>query len=304
MLRTTRLHTTWLRTTSPLLGDGQSLRRIGLVSLSLLLFVPLGAIAAPLRPERPTVTPVRPTAQPVRSRLKFRVGVRASRFRVGGFSRASKCADGAVLTSLVPPFNPGVDQKITERVGSRERETRAPIDTTMSPRPIFWLHVPKTTGAQAEFTLQDQGGRRQLYQTKFTLTNNQSGVVGIKLPESVSPLVVGQDYVWQVSVDCDPDRPDKALVLGSWIRRVDPAQLPAASDFNPRALVQQLTTANDQEKPSLYAALGIWQEAVSGLAQLRLKNPANAQIRQDWRDLMTQTRMEDFLKDEPVLQIF
>jgi hypothetical protein len=245
---------------------------------------------------KPTL--VRPTRPAVRSRLRFRVGVRPSSFRIGGLARSAKCtnpgASQAMLTSIVPPL----------QTGEKAQKTSAPVDKTIAAHPTIWLHVPQGLGLKAKFTLQDVDlNKPQLYRTEFTLSN-QAGIVGIQVPETAPALVVGHRYIWQVSVICDANRPDRNPRLGSWLERIDPAKLPASPGFNPQDLARQLEQAEAADKAPILADLGIWQDALSILALQRKANPQDLQAQQDWRDLLKQNQLEPFLETAPILNLF
>lgn len=270
-----------------------SLLLILLLTIGIATIPPISAIAQPKLspPTRPTGT-TRPT---VRSRLKFRVGVRPSKFRIGGFSRASSCENGAKLTALVPP--PGLDSK--EQIAA----TQSPIDYTTASHPTLWIHIPKLpSGTTAQFTITKEGNQqREFYSTRFNVAE-KSGIIGVRIPSSTPALDVGARYRWQVRILC-PVRAE--LNLGSWIQRIEARQLPRG--MNPersRSLLQQLTTEKPENHAPLYADLGLWQDAITSIAQLRLKNDKDLQLNQDWADLLNQTKMEPFLLKEPILKIF
>ncbi len=225
-------------------------------------------------------------ARSARRRLSFRVGVRPSHFRVGGFSRSGKsCDDQTQITAFAPP--PRADEKIAEKYGA--------IDTTLSSHPTFWVHlagVPQDTPIQ--FTLQDEAGTKQLYTTKFQ-SNGQTGVLGIRLPQEKTGLKVGERYAWQVAIRCEPSDRSADRALGSWVQRIDPAQIKSTQGFNPKPLVQELARASEQDQPALYAGLGVWQDAVTTLINLQLKQPQNQELKEDWRSLLTAAQMTEFI---------
>jgi hypothetical protein len=270
------------------------------LGLLLPLLLTIGVVGLPTSPTigeplTPTIRPTITTRPAVRSRLKFRVGVRPSKFRIGGFARASSCEKSAKLTALVPPA--GLDSK--EPIVANQ----SPIDYTTATHPTFWIHVPKLpTGTMAQFTITKEGNQqREFYSTRFGVAE-KSGIVGIQVPTSAPPLAIGTRYRWQVRILC-PVRSE--LNLGSWVQRIDSNQLPR--DISPdkaRTILQKITTEKPEDRAPLYADLGLWQDAITAIAQLRLKNDSDPQLEQDWKDLLTQTKMEPSLLKEPILKIF
>lgn len=216
----------------------------------------------------------------VAGRLGFRVRVRPSRFRVGGFARGS--CPPVSIAPVTPPTQP-------EEISSKEE---APVDSTASAHPTLFVNIPtEIPGATAELTLQNEAGDQQLYSTTFPLTG-KPGIVGIRIPDSVPPLQVGQKYLWQVSVACNPNKPEERLFAMSWVERValDPT------------VASQINQASLREKSALYAEAGIWQDTLSTLAELRLSNPNDQAVAQDWASLMQSVNLQDFA-NKPVVQI-
>lgn len=229
------------------------------------------------------------------SRLSWRVYPRPSRYRVGGFSRSSQCfAGNQSVTALTPP--PRSEESINSE--------NAAVNGTLSSHPIFWLSVPQTQPTQAFFSLQkaDAGEEAELHSQEITLSG-QAGVIGIKLPESAPGLKEGETYLWQVLIQCEPESYNGALHLGSWIKRLDPNELPMQVGLSGPALVKRLAHTAAEEKALIYANLGIWQDTISTLAELRYRDPQNVQVQEDWAALLNATQMQSFVQS-PILKIF
>ncbi len=216
-----------------------------------------------------------------RRRLNFRVGVRPSRYRVGGFSRAATSTCGPTsnktITALVPPPLP------EEQVPTKE----APVDKTIAERPTFFVDVPNFATTNAQFTLQPEhpkpGEKKDLYNKKFQLTG-KSGIIAIPLPSSVPALQIGQKYLWQMAVKCNPLDPSSDIVVIGWIERV-----------------QSPTTATG-DKLNTLAEAGVWQDTMSTLALRRYEQPNDRTAAEDWASLMEDVKMPQF-KDTAIVQI-
>ncbi len=268
--------------------------------LAALLFLPsLSTAMGSALAGSPTSTTQQRTTKPAasaptnqRRRLSWRLGVRPSRFRVSGFSRSGTCPNQAKMTAFVPPPRP------EERV----RKSDAPIDLTISERPTFWVYVAAMSpDAEVQFTLQDSAGKRELYNTRFTVSG-ATGLLGVQLPNTAPALKVGESYIWQIAVRCDRDNRDSDQIIGSWVQRITPEQLKPVAGFNPSPIVQQLARASEREKPLLYAELGIWQDAVTSLIQLRRTQPNDVELQEDWRNLLTTAQMQEFT-NAPILDV-
>ncbi|MEB3293398.1 MAG: DUF928 domain-containing protein [Synechococcales bacterium] len=246
--------------------------------------------------QRSRLTRAKPPAKP-RKRLNWRVSVRPTGYRQGAIARSAICAQPEkTLTAIVP----------APQVGESLDRNSLPVDYSSRDYPTVWMHVPATTpGTAAHLTVQQATGdktRRQIYSTPLILSG-QSGFIGVQLPRSLPAMQVGQRYLWQLRLPCgNPNKPETHPVIGGWIERVDPQQL-AQQQGKPTEFLQQLAIAPTTEIPLLYAELGIWQDVLTGLAELRLNNPTDRQITQDWQDLLSQTGMEA-LASSPVLKIF
>jgi Domain of Unknown Function (DUF928) len=230
-----------------------------------------------------------------RRRLNWRVGVRASRYSVGGFSRSGTCSAPAKLTPFVPPVRP------EERIN----RFKAPVNLTVSSRPTVWVHVadiPPNT--EMQFTLQDEMGDRDLYSTRFTL-DQESGLVGLRLPDSAPPLKLGSNYAWELAMTCpgeDGSTSTDQVSASGWLQRVNPQQLKPTATFDPSPLARELAKAPELDKPALFAELGIWQDAVTTLLALQQTQPNNRDLQEDWRSLLNGAQLSQFV-DAPVLNI-
>lgn len=229
------------------------------------------AIAAP----RNTTRTIKP-----RRRLNFRVGVRPSRSRVGGYSRSATCDSDKTLQALVPPAQSQEEEK--------EAKNNAPLDKTIVANPTFFVYLPTelATGA-AEFVLRTEAQTKEkmkptIYQKNFQLTG-QSGMIGISLPQSVS-LQMDQEYVWEVTVNCNTDPKAKKLTVIGWVKRVQP---PAT------ATGDKLYTLAEE---------GVWQDTMSTLALRRYEQPNDRTAAEDWASLMEDVKMSQF-KDTAIVQI-
>ncbi len=270
---------------------------ISLASLCLIPAIappPAKATSPPATTIAPTTSPAVQLAQRRRRSLSWRVGVRSSRYRIGGFSRSGNCANQAKMTAFVPPPRP--DEQIKPADGA--------VDTTLSDRPTFWVYltgVPKTS--QVQFTLQDSGTNpRELYNTRFAV-NGETGILGVRLPPSVPALKVGESYLWQMAIACDPNDPSSdRITIGSWLQRISLSQVKATPGFAPQPIIQALASATEMDKPALYAELGIWQDAVTSIIALRQKQPNDQELQADWRSLLTATQMGGFI-NTPLLGV-
>lgn len=183
--------------------------------------------------------------------------------RVGGASRGTCPRTSKNLTALVPiiPTLP----------------TDSVLGLTFAEHPTLWFYVPYSLTATrpVEFVLFDNQGT-ELYRTLLSESGTAPGVMGFNIPETVPPLAVNKRYKWYLTVFCDANERSDFRSVEGWVQRValDPKLQP------------KLEQATPQQKAALYTQAGVWHEAVTTLAQLHRQNPNNANLQQQWQELM------------------
>jgi len=181
----------------------------------------------------------------------------------GGASRGACPAAALPLTALVPT--------VQSAVGG----------LTTADHPTFWFYVPYALTAEhaAEFVLLDDQNR-YVYRTTLVNTNsNAIGITQVTLPATVT-LEKDKLYQWVFMVNCEIDNP--IFTRGS-IRKVtiDPT------------LSNKIKQAGDLEKARLYAENGIWFDALTTLAALKIAKPGDAAIALEWRSLLQSVDLAD-----------
>jgi hypothetical protein len=154
-------------------------------------------------------------------------------------------------------------------------------------RPILWFYTPynKSSNYPADFELLDEQSN-PIYKTTISLPD-KAGVIGVPLP----PLTVKKPYRWFLNVYCDRQQQETPIFVEGVVQRVELSQ----------ALKEQLQTADPIQQIAIYANNGIWHEAVTTLAQLRQKNPQDATLAVDWKELLTSVGLTQFSDQLPVI---
>jgi hypothetical protein len=148
------------------------------------------------------------------------------------------------------------------------------IESTVAPRPTFFVHVSQTSGQKAEFMLVNEKGEEVYKNNNITLSGSP-GIISISLPANAPALEVGKSYYWSLTAICDDDWAKNPAVDG-WVKRIE---------LN-STLANQLNRAAPRDRPVIYADASIWTDALTALADLRKANPNDSQLRQDWEDLL------------------
>ena len=89
---------------------------------------------------------------------------------------------------------------------------------------------------------------------------------------------------------CDPKNPSLDPFVDGWVQRVS-----LTEDIS-----NNLATASDSEKVDIYAAAGIWQDALTTLADLRQNNPNDRNLENQWNQLLENIGLEK-IAQEPMI---
>lgn len=150
------------------------------------------------------------------------------------------------------------------------------LGATTAAHPTFWFYVPYQPSYTAKFVLRDQDGKSVVYQTNVSLPKTP-GVVSLSLPSTVAPLEIGKRYHWYFKIYCTAQQPPG--FVDGWIQR---------KSLNP-TLKSQLEKATRGERVALYAANGIWYEALTAASELRRTNPKDT----NWAALLRAVGLKD-----------
>ena len=164
-------------------------------------------------------------------------------------------------------------------------ESELVLGFTNAEHPTFWFYVPYS-GCPLEFVLKDEQDN-DIYQTTLTASDDLPGVISVRLPSTVAPLEIGKRYRWYLSV-LDPKKPDEVLDgVDGWVQR---------ESLN-LTVQNQLETATLSQRVALYAANGMWHEALTTASELR-RIDGNSH---EWTVLLQAVDLED-IASEPILE--
>lgn len=206
----------------------------------------------------------------------------------GGASRGNCNATDAPLTALVPTATQNHETGGNETL---ESETTVIPGLTTAPHPTFWFYTPTplTPDQPAEFLLLDEAGE-YVYTTTLNYTETP-GIIKVVLPTSLpnleNGLEEGKTYRWVFQVTCESGNP---IDIWGEVQRVAVSQ----------ELQTQLEQASTEEQVALYAANGIWYEALTTLANLHFAEPNNPMITAGWSNLLQSANLED-IADHPLI---
>jgi hypothetical protein len=189
--------------------------------------------------------------------------------REGAASRGACPRINTPLTALVP-----VTQQALGKSGVNAESVWS---LTVAAHPTFWFYVPYSPSSlrSTEFVLQDDADN-DVYRTPVKLPE-QPGVISLRLPSTSKPLENGRIYHWYFKLYCSPQETSNPIFVEGWVQRVTTSP----------ALTSQLKAAlTPQQRIDLYAAHGIWYDALTAVGELRLVNPEDATLKADWNALL------------------
>ncbi|MEH1972688.1 MAG: DUF928 domain-containing protein [Nostoc sp.] len=160
--------------------------------------------------------------------------------------------------------------------------------------PSWFFYVPYTKDSlyAVEFVLQEYPNSKdskEIYRKAIALPD-KPGVIRVSLPTTTPALAVDKQYRWFFTISCDKEKNSPPTFVEGVIQRVE---------LNP-ATVKELQTTEPLKRYAVYAQKGIWYEALTTLAELRQKNPQDAALQVEWRNLLGSIRLND-IATKPLL---
>lgn len=175
---------------------------------------------------------------------------------------------------------PPVDVQLTALIPSSN------LGSSVEAHPTLWFYIPYKSSevAGAEFSLQDEQNN-DIYRTNFTLPRTP-GTVSLSLVQA-PPLEINKKYQWYVKVYCSQQKLSAPVFIRSWVQRVA---------LTPELEKQLKTATTSRERIAFYAQNGIWYSALTELAKLRVAQPQNVTVNNDWASLLRDVGLENLVQ--------
>lgn len=181
--------------------------------------------------------------------------------REGGGTRGeSWFADGTPPIALMPESNLGL--------------------TSTEQALLYFYLPPEVTGLEAELYMFNEAQAEE--GSRIITLPEESGILGVPIPDTFSQLSVGDTYRWYFAIRVDPIDRSGDFILSGFVQRI-------ASD---PALLQQLSTLPVEDHASVYGAQGLWFDAINLLANMRSQYPNSAQWETQWATLLQSVDLE------------
>ena len=212
------------------------------------------------------------------------------------------------VRSYVPKFKPpkvgtplstvGAGARSESGVCVREGTTPltaiTPSDTvalTTAENTEVFVYIPETQAETMRLVVKDDLDNEVL--RKSIPTPNNAGIIRFNLAQLglTQSLALNKSYRWSFTLMCLPQDRSDDIVVGGWIKR---------TTLSP-GLVKQLSNVTPQQRPSLYAENGIWNEAVISLVELRRSRPQDPTLATYWKELLKSVGLEN-VAEKPFVQ--
>ena len=163
---------------------------------------------------------------------------------------------------------------------------------TTAKYPNFWFSVPyeKSSITKMEFVIKDESQKpnETIYRTILNKPK-MPGIISVPINKTAEPLQISKTmhekmYHWylKVRVKCNREQPAELRTVDGWIERVK---------LNPQ-LAHRLKQATPLQQVALYAENGIWHNALTNLAKLRLAKPKDASLFANWTSLLKSEELD------------
>ncbi len=194
--------------------------------------------------------------------------------REGGGTRGECSAVDKTLTALMPDNNFGY---------------------TLDEYPTFYWYVPQIGAEAAEFVLLDENNN-EVYLTTFQIAD-RPGLISLSLPDNAGfpPLEPGKNYHWYFSLICDFNDRSGDLFTDGWVQRITPDP---GSELDTR-----LSTSPADTLAEVYAAAGIWFNALDLLAQSQINDPDNLEAEDKWSNFLDSVGLSSLVEEPFVMHV-
>jgi Domain of Unknown Function (DUF928) len=206
----------------------------------------------------------------------------APRDRRGAGTRGNCLVSNEPLTALVPLVSIIANQK---QATTDTANTQYVLSLTTAEHPTFWFYVPylpKNINS-VKFVLLDEKNNSLTKEPIPITLSNIPGVIKVNVPTTEKPLEIGQYYHWYFLIDCNPQSRSEDIGVEGLVQRIVPKD----------ELARRLQKATPRQRVALYAEAGIWQDALTTLGELRIRQPQDASLATDWQNLLKSVGLEN-----------
>lgn len=199
----------------------------------------------------------------------------------------------APISQKMPVYIPPLRGAPATRVGGASRGTAeesiilrvlAPDHTglTIRTQPSLYWYLSKPVTSRLEFTLIDGEAIRPLAEIRLEAPDSP-GTQRIELSEYGVNLESGVEYQWFVALVPDSGQRSNDILAGGTIKRIQP----------PSALTDKIERASGQQLTYVFAAEGLWYDAIAVVSDLISASPNDGALHAQRAALLEQVGLED-----------
>ncbi|MCX7592673.1 MAG: DUF928 domain-containing protein [Fischerella sp.] len=163
---------------------------------------------------------------------------------------------------------------------------------TTAEYPSLFFYVPQIQQAKGlELVIRDDSKFETLQKISLN-PSGKAGIVRVNLTSKTGkPLEPNKQYTWGFSVICNFQNRDNDLSLQGSIKRVLPDEI----------LTVDLEAAAPQERIEIYVKNKYWEDALRILADLRLQNSNDTEVKKYWEELLQSVKLEPYVINASLL---
>ena len=169
----------------------------------------------------------------------------------------------------------------------------APTDhagRTSVEQPMLFWHLSRPVTCPIEVTIIDDASDRPLLEISIH-PPHAPGIHSLPLPDHALNLRLGVRYQWSVALVPDPNDRAKDLVVSAPFERIE---------LSP-TLQAELQQSNSIALPRVYAAAGLWYDALTALLAQRKSNPHETEWQQQQASLLAQGGLQTLIPTAAVV---
>ncbi len=145
----------------------------------------------------------------------------------------------------------------------------AHIGTTTYEHPTLYWYQSDATTAKIEIGINKEGKTEPVFETEF-INERRPGIHKIELSKYKVKIEKGVEYEWYITIIKDTEDHSKDVIASGVIKRIDP----------PQSVSLNLQTKHIEDLIYIFAAEGIWYDALECVSKLIEQQPTNDAYRE------------------------
>jgi Domain of Unknown Function (DUF928) len=151
---------------------------------------------------------------------------------------------------------------------------------TLKARPSFLIYIPYQSMNRNRLAIELRLGDQKI---KKVIMNapNKTGIVHIPFPTELPSLTENNQYRWILTYTCKTPQGDEEIFVSGAVERLQNSEA--------QSILQEIKSANFEDKMRLYGEKGIWYDLIAELAQKKISIPNDRNISNLWNDLLNES---------------